>query len=369
MATARGDLTKSEKCLKIVNDLLYTLNFKTMSLQTASKRLECSRDTAKRVLEEVAYNLPDLCHFEESRNELIKLKVENNQQDELIAHRNLFKHIEPQDLALAKSVIDMNRNLLGDKVSEALLETIDHFDTENRIGPPAPVYRLKSKEFIDYGPHRDVLRSSIEAIRQKKVCEIFYVNKAHKEKKYLFAPRDIRIFRDKIYIQGFLSHKVRYNKLDDPQERSLQLNKIMKITLTNRSISDELIPSEHSYLYQGEKSYALKHQEDQPQELFGFMDEKPFDLTFIFDPSESYLKDYNWPNGAKPELNNGYHIRRLRNWYRLSIRCGSERETLNWLLGFGSKVRILKPLRLINRYRAELREMAVSNDMEIVDRR
>ncbi|MDR1870845.1 MAG: WYL domain-containing protein [Deltaproteobacteria bacterium] len=357
-----GTLTRTEKCLSILRYILDAKGVKSMSIDLACVRAQCERETARKIFQNISYYLPNMLYY--ANDSLILRESKAND----IVDAVYFERISPEDQVLAKLVIEQNRDLLGVNVTRAIQNIIGKFNNNVGEANPSditrrdiPVYRLGVREIIDYTSYRDNLVKLLAAFQENKVCYISkYIKSNGAESEFWFCPLEIWLFREKFYIHGFRSLELEGKKQEkrpiNLEERTLQINRIGQVEITEMDIDPQLKSKENPFLRQ-------RGEDNQVQESFGFMHENPFALEALFDPSLSYLKDYKWPNDTQITLNNRSIPRKYRNWLKLIMRCGSQREALTWLLGFGSKVVILRPTGLIKKYRFELQQMCEVNGL------
>jgi hypothetical protein len=195
----------------------------------------------------------------------------------------------------------------------------------------------------------------VDAIEKKTFCEVEYhrddiygmsADVSAVKKTFYFAPLSVSISNDKIYVEGYkgrLSGKT--NNLIGFEERTLLLNRVSAATPTDYPRSEKLKPRT-----QASGAY------------FGKTLTKEFILEANFAPRlKEYLFERQWPGGAKLQL---YQIKEdsrksvYPGWIKLRMPCGDARETLSWLLGFGSEAVVISPKAFRNKYFAELKKMS-----------
>ncbi|MDR1870846.1 MAG: WYL domain-containing protein [Deltaproteobacteria bacterium] len=345
---AENELTRAQKTLFILQLLFDRAGSHNLTISQIHNKLSCSEETARRIVNDIIDYAPRICAKEDDGLKLIDSRAM------AIASNIFYPNIKTQDLIFAKAIIELNKDLLGKDVSDFLATIINNIRPEVDLGPPAPVSRLVTKEYVDYGPTRELLRRFIEAIRTRMICEVSYSN-AYKETKRLYiAPLEIILFREKIYINGFQSVKILNGRLNNPEERSLLLHRVKEVTITDTLIAPNLKTTDKGQA--NEEDYGF----------FGYVVTDHLKLEVNFAPElGGYLNDHKWPEDAKPSRISPRGRSDYNNWIKLKMNCGNEIETLNWLLGFGGKVAIIHPKSLKNLYRQELRKMAALHGLKV----
>ncbi|MDR2141475.1 MAG: WYL domain-containing protein [Deltaproteobacteria bacterium] len=257
---------------------------------------------------------------------------------------NILAKNEPAKEHLIASLAKLNLGSDTQIILEWLLAAINGGDYSN-----SPRIETIFKGQVDYSEFKERFESFSKAIKDKKVCEVDYSRGDDlKSETKFFAPLHFTHFQGRIYIDGWRLRKIQRNKLQPVEERTLALHRVKTVTVLNDDFPQQNLSSPH-----------------QGRDCFGMIVTDEFILEANFAPHlRGYLEERTWPKikneKPSPENNKPTLIRSSRNtkfqgWYKLKMPCGDLRETLSWLLSFGSDVAIIHPNHLKEAYEAELR--------------
>jgi hypothetical protein len=344
---AGEDIPRARVIMSIVQGL-----FKNQHSYTIKKIVDKfgrKSDTAKSIMEDIYQYMPGVCELDKTKDEWeLKLvntsKVKDVKEKSREFDRQIAESNDGTELLMARTLIKLNEDMLGDKESSIMEEIFREKAGENDFLGDVPFTKRRVKEYVDYSNYKSNLKTFIKASNDKKVCLVSYLLPgADKQEKILFAPKEITGNAGLIYIHGFKGRKG-IDKLVDRKEFSLDLQRV-----DNVEFNEEI---------KFPKSRLKELRED--KDFFGFMATKPFDLEVNFKPHlKTHIMDSEWPGHLYREvIEDGEY----QGWINLKLRCGDQTETLKWLLGYGSDVVIISPKKLKDAYIDELILMAKNTD-------
>lgn len=177
-----------------------------------------------------------------------------------------------------------------------------------------------SKGRINYTAHERILQTFIRAISTRKVCKVTYRARRHMPPKvYDYAPKRLVAFHESIFVQGYIvNDKGAVARIFD-NDVLLALHRVIECVPGQRKTDKlpDLTPDQTNFL--------------------GVMQDEPFDVSIYFHAdAATYASEREWSHGQKIEdLEDGSII--------LHITASNKSECLAWILGFGDKAEVLEP--------------------------
>jgi Predicted transcriptional regulator len=321
------DMTAVQKGLKLFTLLL--LDSGSWSLTDLAKKLECSKQTILRLVDQIEGS---------GWGQII---------EELRGNRKYYRLAKPSkvtSVALTTSGLsqltlchDFLAKLLPEgmqqEASDALL-TASYYLPEKETRQPSIGFSL-SKGRIDYAPFEDYLRNMAQAIYDQKAVEILYQKDITQEpESFLFAPKKIVSYRESIYLAGWRVEKK--TTLTPIYESTLALQRIRGLKGARYSTVNIKEPGEFK------------------DESFGVVAGDAFVLKVKFKPeAATYVQERIWSDDQKCQLDKSGHL-------TLTMTSRSVPETLSWILSFGASAKLVSPDWLVDDLRKALLNISAS---------
>lgn len=322
------DVTPAERLLFVYTMLLFS--GREMSLTELARRLDCSKQTVRRLIDqleasrfgtllremhgrEVAYRL------ERPRN-LPKLSLDPEGLRQLALCRAFLMHLLPESM---RRTVDATLQ----KASAYLPEGAEPCGIEE-------VGCAFAKGPIDYTPFQETLRELMEAIRLHRVCEVSYRATLQGEvKRHCFAPVKIVAYHEALYARGWLvSEKGRAGALFS-SPTSLAVHRMTGARMTRRNA--ESLPGDADAL----------------EGCFGLMGEEPFTVRVRFAPSAAtYASERTWSRDQKITRHKDGSV-------TLTMTARSEAEVIAWVMSFADTAEVLSPAALRKAVACRVRAM------------
>jgi len=315
--------TSSKKALSLFGILLFSQ--KAYSLKQIAKKLNCSRQTVLRLIEEI----------ELTQTYRIKKWTSERQNWYQAEIHNL-----PTPLSL--TVAEYNQLLLCKEFVSRILPREHQFLLEQATEKVASLVGYEQNQFkssglhftkgsIDYSPHKEVIEHIISACGERRILDILYWPRSQATPKiHSFVPGCILVYREGLYIKGWRIAK-----------KGKQILGVMTLAL-HRIL--ETCPTRLVLHEQDTQAFSLA-QED----VFGIVPEKiPFQVRIKFTlPASDYICERHWSSGQKIEsFPDGSII--------LTITAQSDMEVIKWVLSYGKEAILLEPEYLRKRIVEEL---------------
>jgi predicted DNA-binding transcriptional regulator YafY len=170
---------------------------------------------------------------------------------------------------------------------------------------------------IDYSPFNEQLKALIKAITENLVCSVRYrANWDGQEKEYDFAPKQLTVFHEAIYADGWKVSET--GKALNEHHNTLAVHRLLKVEFTGRNSKSlpAIAPDSGS---------------------FGLIEGEVFEAKIKFSPkAASYIAEREWSQGEKKTANADGSL-------TLTMKAKSEDELVAWVLSFGDLARILSP--------------------------
>jgi predicted DNA-binding transcriptional regulator YafY len=249
----------------------------------------------------------------------------------------------PDELAQLALCRDLVAHLLPNEVRERVGGSLGKTglmldDPDCREEVLSSVAGAKTKGSVDYSPFQAMIETLLEAIRDRRVCEVSYHAASRDEPKtYHFAPMRLVSFRDSLYVAG---HVV--CSKGTPEIRHtvpLCVHRLQSIVPTRRVHDFPTMPEE------GERH-------------FGFMPGEPFRCVARFDePVVRYVAERRWSSEQTlRELEDG--------GVELTFTATSMPEVAGWILSFGGLAEAVSPAQLREDVARQARRIAERHEGE-----
>ncbi|WP_158304252.1 helix-turn-helix transcriptional regulator [Solidesulfovibrio magneticus] len=314
----------SQKILNLFSILLFT--GRQFSLGQIAEMLECSKQTASRITEELA------------RTRDIQLRVwKEDRQKWFQIESSPRPHVSlsPREIQLLGMCKELVWHLLPKGISEEVESALNKTtallpNMANRADALDSIYDVSVKGAIDYTPYQDIIETILHAIREKNVCEIIYQSPHRSEpKSHCFAPMKIISYHESLYAEGFSLN----NETDQEilHQTTFSIHRINDATILNR------------------KHHFETRENDQKQQAFGFMEGEPFPVLIKFTPQVAhYIKERIWSDHQTIKSYKDGSI-------LLKFMVQSAPELIAWVLSFGKEAKLIKPKALKERVAEELK--------------
>jgi hypothetical protein len=350
-----NEYPRSAKALKILE---YVFNQNCdVKVRDISEHFDLSVELASSIVEEITdYMTSVFVPLKEKAKRIDKTLALIHPMALDIAEKNYFDINRDVAMMMTRTIFELNKDIIGPKEKEFMENVFRSTITRDKSMESIPFVPIRSKGVIDYSNSRELYARFIEAIGKRKLCEVTHSRgNNNNEKTFCFAPLEVLDNYGNLYIQGYLydvpleKFKKSSNTIN-PEERTLALQRVKKVELTDLPIDEK-----------------LKITERAKANIFGFQLNKPFTLVVNFDPSyEGYIKERKWPGiiGAPYKINDD-NRQMYPGWIKLRLNCGDADEIISWLLGFNTKVAIVNPKWLKEQYSNVLAEMARNVGWEV----
>lgn len=199
MPTKWDDATHSEKLLALFAMLLFNNREYSLTELTKKKHLYASKASVGRLLDRFACTkLGNLKHKMRGREKFYWLEKHERIPPITLNADGLYQ------LALCR---DFLTHLLPEKMwaeTQASLSQAVSFLPQGCQNLPPSIGASLSKGRIDYKPFQEIIASLVQAIHQRRVCQIEYVSAGKREEKqYAFAPARILAYHECLYVDGW----------------------------------------------------------------------------------------------------------------------------------------------------------------------
>ena len=323
------DMTPSEKLLSVYSMLLFS--GREISLTELSRRLECSKQTVRRLIDQLeAASFGTL--LREMRGREVAYRLERP--------RNLPKiSLDPEglrQLALCRAFI---LHLLPKSMQQTVDATLQQASAYVSDSCPSDILEEVGRAFakgpIDYSPFQETLRTMIEAIRLRRVCEVSYrPSLCGEEKRHCFAPCRLIAYREALYVHGWLVSEEGRARALFSTPTNLAVHRMTDSRMTKRS------------------GAHLPEVEEELEGCFGLMGEEPFRVRVRFSPSAAtYASERAWSRDQSVTRHRDGSI-------TLTMTARSAAEVIAWVMSFAETAEILSPAWLREEVAARVRAMS-----------
>jgi len=234
--------------------------------------------------------------------------------------KNFTQHLLGSDFeAMAQQGLLKSRQLLPDNVS-----------------PSAAPFASFEHGTVDYTPHQKSIKSIIKAINKLRVCEVTYQAVKEKSPK-IFHIKPLRLFShgNTLYLHA--------EKAKSPGKpyKAPKFNPVLAIHRI-KSIERTDVHFEFPKNYDFNKAFG---------ETFGIIKEDCFEVTLqLTGWAARFARERNWSADQKI-------LEKKDGDIELTFNAASEPEVISLILSLGDKARILKPQRLVDKFKNKLQAM------------
>ena len=316
----------SQKVLSLYCLLMFT--GRRYSLPQLSRELHCSKQTVMRMVEQI-----DRSFGGEVESSLERGRRIYWMPSPKVSPKTTLSAEEIQQLELCRGmVLHLLPKGVREQVKHAIAKASTLLADEGERGKAfAPVAVAEFKGRIDYNPHQEHITTLIKAIQDKWVCEITYHAPSNpKPRTYAFAPMQLVSYREALYVTGW---RVEDKGVPEPlRSIMLAVHRLKGVNIQNRA-------------------FDIEPDAEKKAEFFGLMEQEPFRVKVRFDKDvATYVKERKWSDDQTIRENkNGNLV--------LEFTAQSLPEVVSWVLGFGSKAKVVGPNDLQEEVNAEIRRM------------
>lgn len=323
------DMTPAERLLSVYTLLLFS--GREVSLSELARRLDCSKQTVRRVMDQMeAARFGTLLREMHGREVAYRLDRPRHLSGVSLSPEGL------RQLALCRAFM---LHLLPENMRDMVDVTLQHAAAYLPEGASScameEMGQAQTKGVIDYSPFQEILQTLMDAIRLKQVCEVRYRPSLNGEvKRHFFAPMKIVAYHEALYARGRLvSEKGRAEALF-PSSTSLAVHRMTEVRMTRRS------------------SAHIPDAPDEGEGCFGLMGDEPFTVRVRFAPSAAtYAAERSWSRDQR------------LTWHRdggvtLTMTARSAAEVIAWVMSFAETAEILSPAWLREEVAARVRAMS-----------
>lgn len=315
--------TASRKAIYLFGVLIF--GHKAYSLRQLAEKLNCSRQTILRLIEEIeSTGTCKIKKWTSERQNWYQAEINNlptpfpmtvAEYNHLLLCKEFISRILPRE---HQSLLEQATNKVASLVGYG----------KNQV-KSSELYFTKGS--IDYTPHKEILEDILSGCDERRVLDILYWPRSPSYPKiHSFVPGCILVYREGLYIKGWRIAK-----------KGKQILGVMTLAL-HRIL--ETCPTRLVLHEQDTQAFSLT-QED----VFGIVPEKiPFQVRIKFIlPASDYTCERHWSSGQKIEaFPDGSII--------LTITAQSDMEVIKWVLSYGKEATLLEPEHLRKRIVEEL---------------
>jgi len=317
----KHDIYKSygEKLISLFVKLLFS--GESYSLTELSRFLRCSKQTVKRLVEDLdkSYGV-----------EIEQSKIANRHYYSIKKPSRVpMMSVSETEFMVLQMCRDFTAHLLGDQLFSEVTSTLvkSHaLASGHKSGASSPFFSSYRPGTIDYTPHHDTIHTLIEAMTQKKVCTLVYqAIMETKPKTYAIMPLKLFSHKDTIYLHARIHHLNGENGEEMEFDPLLAVHRIRRVTMTDT-------PYDYPKDYNFEKVYNRN---------FGIIKDESFKVEAEFTGwAANYVSERIWSPDQTIEKKGESHI-------VLTFSASSEYEVVSWLLFFGEEARLIAPENLV----------------------
>jgi predicted DNA-binding transcriptional regulator YafY len=291
------------------------------SLTELANYLDCSKQTVLRLVDDIqnSYKV-DIEEFKEGNRKYVCIKKPGRgiactslTERELMVLQMcqaFAKHLlGQQQFSEAEIAIHKSKSLLPTPNSNLS----DHFGAM-RFGT------------IDYSPYHESIRTLIEAMQRKKVCQVAYqAIMEDKPKELHIKPLKIFSHGDTVYLHARLAKKPGQPYVEPDFDPLLAIHRMKDVEMTDRAFE---FPADYNF-----EKFFNRH--------FGVIKEKAFAVEAIFSGwSARFVAERAWSPDQKIEPLDAERI-------KLTFSASSTPEVISWILSYGEEAELLEPQWLV----------------------
>jgi predicted DNA-binding transcriptional regulator YafY len=217
------------------------------------------------------------------------------------------------------------RNFLCHVLPDGVKKNLDNLLLQSgslvQEGNDGGVFRGLGRAFfkgrIDYSQFGEKLEALIKAVTENRICQLAYQPAwdGGLVKEYDFAPRQITVFHEALYVEGWRVTETGEALYDSPA--TLAVHRLKSVNLLSRH---------------GSSLPALPERRS-----FGLIRDDLFEVKIKFSSfSAVYVSEREWSQDEQKVLHSDGSL-------SLTFQASSETEVVSWLLSFGDEAEILSP--------------------------
>lgn len=331
------DRTYGEKLVRLLAKLMFS--GRKYSLTDLATELGCSKQTVLRLVDDITQ-----AHDVRLSEELIGNRRWYWIEREAVRGTGgagepaaLLSEAEHRTLQMCRAFTE---HLVGrdtfDEIERALEKSGHHLPAG--VDGAGPVFGVVRSGVIDYTRHENVLRTLLQGMEQRRVCEVTYRGlNAPAAKVFHIKPLQVFAHRETVYVHA------RRAKSPGKPYRAPRYDPLLALQRFEAAALTE-VP------FRRPQGYDFNRVMNQG---FGVWTQKRFRVELDLSGwAAAYARERTWSPGQE--------FRDLRDGgVRLSFWATSEPEVLSLALGFGDCARLREPAALVARVRAELAAMAL----------
>lgn len=326
------DRSYGEKLVRLVAKLMFT--GQKHSLTDLAKSLGCSKQTVLRLIDDIthAWAVPLRDELRDGRK-WVWIERDGRGVPEPAA---LLSETEHRTLQMCRAFTE---HLLGretfDEFERAIEKSGHHLPAG--VEDAGAVFGVVRSGVIDYTRHEDLLRTLLQGMEERRVCEVRYRGLgAPAAKTFHIKPLKVFAHRETVYVHARRAMSPGKPYKAPTYDPLLALHRFEGVTLTDT-------PFRRPPGYDFDKVMNRG---------FGIWTQKRFRVVLELEGwAAAWARERTWsPDQRVEDLRDG----RLR----LSFWSTSEPEVVALVLGFGAQARLCEPAPLVEQVRAELGLMA-----------
>ncbi len=304
-----------QKALALYSLLAFT--GRAYSLTRLASVLNCSKQTVLRLIEQIERTHQfALETWVDKRQRWFRAEVPNRCAAGLVTGESL------QQLVLCR---DLVWHLLPDALQKEIAAQTAPKATLAGKSPVQPVAASYPNGFIDYNPHREKIRTLLEAIEDQRVCDVTYraAQKKH-AKRYSIAPLRLIAHGDALYLSAKLVPKEGDKEYDD--SLLFAIHRFARIE-----------PTDKRHHRGRRESPGL----EAAQSFLGLVQENPCRIQVRFSPQVAdFVAERIWSQDQSIQRHKDGSM-------TMSLTVSNARQGVSWILGFGKEAVLLKPKWLV----------------------
>lgn len=315
-----------QKLISLFVRLLFT--GERHSLTELSRALDCSKQTVIRLVNDIR------------KAHRIDIEETFNGNKKFYRVKRPTRTMSPApltetEISTLQMCRDFTEHLLGKELYEeatrALLKSLALLpDTDKTYSQHFAAFRPGS---IDYTPYSQTIKTLVEAMDKKLVCQLTYQGLTEKKPKTFFIkPGKLFSHRETVYLHAQLARTPGKPYRSPKFDPLLAVHRMRQVELTERHFED-------SSDFDFEKAFN-RH--------FGIMKEETFTVEAAFTGwAASFVAERIWsPDQQITRGDDGSIV--------LTFTASSEPELVAWLLSFGEEARLIKPDWLVKEVRLRI---------------
>jgi predicted DNA-binding transcriptional regulator YafY len=319
------DRSYGEKLISLFAKLLFT--GERYSLTELAKLLDCSKQTVLRLIDDITFAYDVRIH-DEIRGNRKYIWIERTRGLEPAA---LLSESEHRTLQMCRAFTE---HLLGRTTYKEMERAVEKSGLHLPVGlePGDPAFGVVRTGVINYSTHEAVLRTLIEGMDRRRVCEIGYRNlTAKRAKTFRIKPLKIFAHRESVYVHARLAKSPGKPYKTPKYDPLLALHRCTRAELTETPFRRPANYDFDKVMNQG----------------FGVWTQKKFRVVMeLTGWAASMARERVW--SPDQEIVEQGDVTRLSFW------STSEPEVVALVLSFGDNARVLEPSGVVGMVTGEL---------------